>query len=57
MTGAKSLEEKVFTQYLDVVRKQHPGAPVPPLFRDEPLFKSAAAVPAARWATQLLRES
>lgn len=41
MTGAKSLEEKVFTQYLEVVRKQHPGAPVPPLFRDGPLFQNA----------------
>ncbi len=41
MTGAKSLEEKVFTQYLEVVRKQHRGAPVPPLFRDGPLFQSA----------------
>lgn len=41
MTGARSLEEKVFTQYLEVVRKQHAGAPMPPLFRDAPLFQSA----------------
>ena len=42
MTGARSLEEKVFTQYLEVIRKRHPEAPVPPLFWDAPLFKSAA---------------
>ncbi len=43
MTGAKSLEEKVFTQYLAVCREMHAGATVPPLFRDEPLFASAQA--------------
>lgn len=43
MTGAKSLEEKVFGQYLEVVRTRHPGEPAPVLFRDGPLFRSAQA--------------
>lgn len=47
MVGARSLEEKVFAEYLARVGAEHPEAPVPPLFEDVALFENAAQVRAA----------
>ena len=47
MVGARSIEEKVFGQYVATVQARHPDAPLPALFRDGPLFDSAQQVRAA----------
>ncbi len=44
MVGQHSLEEAIFVRYLDLVREQHPSAPVPGLFADEKLFRDARAL-------------
>jgi len=41
MVGARSIEEKLFSEYLARVRELHPGAPVPALFEDAALFDNA----------------
>ncbi len=44
MTGADTLESQLFRAFVDVVRAQHPTAPVPPLFADHELFENAEAL-------------
>ncbi len=44
MTGAASLEERLFRAYVDAARRLHPTAPVPPLFGDRELFDNARAL-------------
>ena len=41
MIGARSLEEKLFSTYVDYVESQHPDEPLPGLFADEELFENA----------------
>lgn len=41
MVGHDSLEQAVFTRYLEWVRTNHPNAPLPGLFADEKLFDDA----------------
>lgn len=44
MTGAGTLEERLFRAYVDAARALHPTAPVPPLFGDRELFDNARAL-------------
>jgi len=44
MTGSATLEERLFRAYVDAVRAQHPGAPIPALFGDRELFDNARAL-------------
>jgi hypothetical protein len=44
MIGARSLEERIFGEYLRYVDNEHPDAPVPPLFEDQGLFDNAEAL-------------
>jgi hypothetical protein len=44
LMGARSLDEKVFAEYLVRVRELHPEAPVAPLFEDQALFDNAEAM-------------
>ena len=41
MVGARSIEEKVFGEYLAFLEREHPDAPVPALFEDAALFATA----------------
>ena len=41
MVGQKDLESAIFGEYVRWARKEHPKAPVPPLFADEALFDDA----------------
>ncbi len=41
MLGAKSVEEKVFAEYVQRIGQVHPDAPVPALFEDVGVFESA----------------
>lgn len=41
MIGARSLEEGVFRQYLDFVRRVHPSAPLPPVFLSGRILENA----------------
>jgi hypothetical protein len=41
MIGARTTEERLFTEYLKRVRELNPEAPVPALFEDEALFANA----------------
>lgn len=43
MMGARSMEDRIFRTYLDHLARNHPQAPLPALFEDEGLFKSADA--------------
>lgn len=44
LMGARSLDEKVFAEYLVRVRELHPDAPIAPLFEDQALFDNAQGV-------------
>ena len=44
MLGKESLEGAIFGAYLAAVRAELPGAPIPPLFADAPLFENARAL-------------
>lgn len=41
MVGSDSLEEAIFTKYIDYVKTHHPEATIPGLFADEELFDNA----------------
>jgi hypothetical protein len=41
MIGAESVEQRVFTAYLDHLARVDPDAPPPALFRDEPILEEA----------------
>jgi hypothetical protein len=41
LIGEESLEEAIFSRYVDLVRTEHPKAPTPVLFADEALFANA----------------
>jgi hypothetical protein len=42
-TNARCVEDRVFTDYLKLVREKHPGSHPPALFHDQPLFELAEA--------------
>ena len=44
MIGANSMESAILGHYAEHIRKIHPGAPVPPVFLAESLFKDAHAL-------------
>ena len=44
MIDRASLESAIFTEYVSLVRKHHPNAPVPPLFGDDKLFAMATGL-------------
>jgi hypothetical protein len=44
LMGARSLDEKVFAEYLARIRELHPDAPIAPLFEDQALFDNAQAM-------------
>ena len=44
LMGARSLDEKVFAEYLVRIRELHPDAPIAPLFEDQALFDNAQAM-------------
>ena len=41
MIGARSVEQGVFGQYVDYVKRQHPDAPLPGIFLSAPIFDNA----------------
>ncbi len=43
MMGARTMEDRIFRTYLAHLEKHHPGEPIPALFEDEGLFRSADA--------------
>ena len=44
MIGAKTLEDKIFSGYVDWVKEHHPDAVMPPLFRSQAILANAASL-------------
>jgi hypothetical protein len=44
MIDQESLEAAIFKSYVDLVRKKHPKAPLPPVYRDAILLEDASAL-------------
>ena len=53
--GAKTLEDRVFEDYVTFVREKHPDAPAPALFRDRELFANAREAMAQQGEETFLR--
>ena len=44
MIGARSMEAAVLGHYVDYVKRHHPDAPTPPVYRSEALFENARSL-------------